>query len=122
MTYPATIFIDGLRLSCVIGAYEWERNVRQELRVDLRVRTDITAAAQSDSLSDAPVDYALVAERIQVIANDTAAQLVEHLADRIATQLLEELPISELDLTLTKPTAITNADGVGVRIQRLANP
>lgn len=117
---PATIFIDGLLVSCVIGAYDWERTVRQELRVDLRVVTDIANAARSDSLDDAPVDYAAVAERIQAIAEATTAQLVEHLAERMAEQLLRELPISEIELALTKPTAITNAAGVGVRIHRFA--
>ena len=118
MEHAATIFIEGLTVTCVIGAYEWERSVRQELRVDLQLRVDTTAAAASDNLDDAPADYALVAQRVQDIAQSTSAKLVEHLAERIADALLAEFPISNLDLTLTKPTAIAAAAGVGIRISR----
>ena len=118
MKHPATIFIEGLTVACVIGAYEWERNVRQELRVDLQLAVDTTAAAASDELDDAPVDYARVAQRVEQIAQETGAKLVEHLAERIAQALLAEFPISKLDLTLTKPSAIPAAAGVGIRISR----
>lgn len=120
MNHSAIIFIDGLTIGTVIGAYDWERNVRQEIQIDLRLTTDIAAAAASDALEDAPVDYAKVAQRVQEIADDTAAQLVEHLAQRLAEQLLAELPITRVELTITKPTAISHAQGVGVQIVRTA--
>ena len=35
------VFIRGLRADTVIGVYDWERNVRQSVLLDLEMATDI---------------------------------------------------------------------------------
>ena len=43
------VVIEGLEITCVIGAWEWERHITQKLVVDLAMGTDIAAAAASRS-------------------------------------------------------------------------
>ena len=48
------------------------------------------------------------------------AQLLEHLAGQIADKLLEKYTCHKITLSVAKPTAIQQADAVGVQITRYA--
>lgn len=111
------VFIEGLEVDTVIGAYDWERGIRQCLRLDLRFAWDNRPAAAGDDLSLA-LDYASVTARIQAFAEQASYELVETFAERLANVLMDEFQIPWLQLKLTKPGAIAAASGVGVEIER----
>lgn len=112
------VFIDGLEVDTVIGVYDWERGIRQCLSLDLQLGWDIAAAAASDDLG-AALDYAAVSARVQAFAAESAFQLVETFAERLAALLMAEFGIRWLRLRLTKPGAVPAArGGVGVEIER----
>ena len=112
------VFIDGLEVDTVIGVYDWERGIRQCLRLDLQLGWDIAPAAAGDDLA-AALDYAAVSARVQAFAADSSFQLVETFAERLAAQLMAEFGIRWLRLRLTKPGAVPAArGGVGVEIER----
>ena len=111
------VFIEGLEVDTVIGAYDWERGIRQCLRLDLSFAWDNRPAAAGDDLSKA-LDYASVSARIQAFAEASQFQLVETFAERLAEVLMNELNIPWLHLKLTKPGAVPAAKGVGVEIER----
>lgn len=111
------VFIEGLEVDTVIGAYDWERGIRQCLRLDLRFAWDNRPAAAGDDLSLA-LDYASVTARIQAFAEQASYELVETFVERLAKVLMDEFQIPWLQLKLTKPGAIAAASGVGVEIER----
>jgi dihydroneopterin aldolase len=111
------VFIEGLEVDTVIGAYDWERGIRQCLRLDLSFAWDNRPAAAGDDLSKA-LDYASVSTRIQAFAEEAEFQLVETFAERLAEVLMSEFQIPWLRLKLTKPGAVAAAAGVGVEIER----
>ena len=111
------VFIEGLEVDTVIGAYDWERGIRQCLRLDLRFAWDNRPAAAGDDLTLA-LDYASVTARIQAFAEQAEFELVETFAERLAAVLMSEFQIPWLSLKLTKPGAIAAAAGVGVEIER----
>ncbi|MCL6308975.1 dihydroneopterin aldolase [Pseudomonas syringae] len=111
------VFIEGLEVDTVIGAYDWERCIRQCLRLDLSFAWDNRPAAAGDDLSKA-LDYASVSTRIQAFAEQAQFQLVETFAERLAEVLMGEFNIPWLRLKLTKPGAVAAAAGVGVEIER----
>lgn len=86
------VFIEGLEVETVIGAYDWERGIRQCLRLDLSFAWDNRPAAAGDDLGKA-LDYASVSERIQAFAAQTQFQLVETFAERLAEVLMQEFHI-----------------------------
>ena len=43
------VFIEGLEVDTVIGAYDWERGIRQCLTLDLQLGWDIRPAAAGDA-------------------------------------------------------------------------
>ena len=75
------VFIEGLEVDTVIGAYDWEREIRQCLRLDLSFAWDNRKPAADDDLSLA-LDYATVSARIQAFAQDAQFILVETFAER----------------------------------------
>ena len=111
------VFIEGLEVDTVIGAYDWEREIRQCLRLDLSFAWDNRKPAANDDLSLA-LDYATVSTRIQAFAQDAQFILVETFAERLAALLMDEFQIPWLRLKLTKPGAVPAASGVGVEIER----
>lgn len=112
------VFIEGLEVDTVIGAYDWERGIRQCLRLDLSFAWDNRPAAAGDDLTLA-LDYASVSTRIQAFAEQAQFQLVETFAERLVAVLMDEFKITWVGLKLTKPGAVPAAKGgVGVEIER----
>ena len=112
-----TVFIKGLKAASVIGCYDWERDIRQTLVFDLELKADFTRAAQTDTLEDA-MDYAAISQRVIAVCDVSRFQLLEALADHLATLLFAEVDIAGLRMTITKIGAVSEADGVGVMITR----
>lgn len=111
------IFIRDLRIETVIGIYAWERAIKQTIRIDLEMATDIQKAAASDQIEDT-LNYKAVAKRIIAFVEDSRFQLVETLAERIAELVQQEFSVPWLRLTLNKGGAVRGAQGVGVVIER----
>ena len=112
-----TVFIRGLKATSVIGCYDWERDIRQTLVIDMEFKADFTEAAYSDALEDA-LDYAAISQRVIAVCDESRFQLLEALAEHLAALLLAEFSIVGLRLTITKPGAVEEAEGVGVVIER----
>ena len=112
-----TVFILGLRATSVIGCYDWERDIRQTLVIDLKLKADFARAAETDALTDA-LDYAAISKRVIAVCDESRFQLLEALAEHLATLLLTEFSIAGLQMTVTKPGAVEAADSVGVVIER----
>ncbi len=111
------VYIEGLKADAVIGVYDWERNIRQELVLDLELASDNRAAAATDAIEDA-VDYDAISGRVLAYVRDSEFQLIETLAERVAELILREFDVQWLRLKLAKPGAVADASSVGVIIER----
>ena len=111
------VFLHELKVDTVIGIWEWERKIRQTVVIDLEMAADIRKAAASDNIDDA-MNYKLVAKRVQQFVADSEFQLVETLAERIASIVVDEFGVSWVRVKLSKPGAIRGARDVGVVIER----
>lgn len=113
------VFIEGLNVQTTIGYYEWEKKIKQLLVFDLQMGTNIRAAASGDELAKT-LNYAEVSTLIDEFANANPVDLIETLAERLAQHLIHTFGISWLKLKISKPTAVNEADAVGVIIERNA--
>lgn len=118
-TESDVVFVKGLKVEAVIGVYAWERAITQPLLIDIALETDISRAAASDDVNDA-LNYKAVCDDVSRLCQEVQAQLLEHLAEKVATMLLTDYACHKVTLSIAKPTAITQADGVGVQITRYA--
>lgn len=113
------ILIEGLKVSAVIGCYDWEREIQQPLLIDLVLTCDIAQASRSDDLADA-LDYAALSNRVIALCGERQFQLLEALAECLAQMIFDEFTVQRLQLTIRKPGAVAEAAAVGVRISREA--
>ncbi|MDH5485324.1 MAG: dihydroneopterin aldolase [Gammaproteobacteria bacterium] len=111
------VYIRDLRIETVIGIYDWEREIRQTVSLDLEMGTDIRRAGETDSIEDT-LDYKSVAKHLIDFVEKSEFQLVETLAERIAAIVLNEFGVPWMKLRLSKPGAVTGSQDVGVIIER----
>jgi len=111
------IFITALTTEAIIGIYDWEREVKQRLEVDLEMWMDLRAAAKSDAIEDT-LNYKSVAKRVLAFVEASQYRLVEALAGEIARIVLEEFEVERVRVTLHKPGAIRHSRDVGVVVER----
>ncbi len=115
------VFLRGLRIETVIGIYDWEKEIKQPVILDIEMSTDVACAARTDRIEDA-VDYKAVSKRLKQFVGESRFELVETLAERCAEIILAEFNIGWLRLTLNKVGAVTDAGDVGVIIERRQQP
>jgi len=111
------IFLHGLKVECVIGIWEWERCITQQLIFDLDIGFDTAAAAASGEIRDT-LSYRDVAKRVTAYTIETQATLVETLAEGVAEILLKEFGAPWCRVQVNKRGAVTGAGDVGVVIER----
>ncbi len=111
------IFLSDLKVEAIIGIYDWERETKQTIGIDLEMGTDIRKAAEHDHI-DHTLDYKSVAKRLISFVEASEYQLVETLAERITQIVLDEFSVPWVRLRLSKPGAIRGAKDVGILIER----
>ena len=111
------VYIRDLRIETVIGVYDWEREIRQIVSLDLEMAADNRKAAATDQIEEA-LDYKAVAKRLIEFVGKSEFQLVETLSERVAEIVLGEFDVPWLRLRLSKPGAVTGSRDVGVLIER----
>ncbi|MBL4606529.1 MAG: dihydroneopterin aldolase [Pseudomonadales bacterium] len=111
------VYIRELQVQTVIGIFDWEREIKQVVSINLEMGCDIRQAAKSDAIEDA-LDYKSVSKRIISFVEQSEFQLVETLAERITDIVLNEFGVPWVKLRLGKPGAIKGSTDVGVEIER----
>ena len=111
------IFIHALKTEAIIGIYDWERQVKQTVVVDIEISADVRKAALSDSIGDT-LNYRRVAKRVLAFVEASRCQLVETLSEQIAMLILEEFEVAAVRIALSKPGAVRGSKEVGVIVER----
>ncbi|MDQ3539894.1 MAG: dihydroneopterin aldolase, partial [Chloroflexota bacterium] len=103
------------------GVNPEERVQGQRFVVDIRLATDLRAAGVTDDLTQT-VNYSAVYKRVKAIVEGPPRDLIEALAEDIASALLADFSASTaVTVTVRKPeVALKGAmlDAAGVRIHR----
>lgn len=115
------VFLRGLCIETVIGIYDWEKEIKQSVVLDIEMSADIARAAASDRIEDT-VDYKAISKRLKQFIGDSRFELVETLAENCARIIREEFDVAWVRLKLDKVGAVTDAQGVGVIIERGQRP
>jgi 7,8-dihydroneopterin aldolase/epimerase/oxygenase len=111
------IFLRALKTEAIIGIFDWERQVKQTVIVDIEISADIRKAALSDSIHDT-LNYKRVAKRVLAFIEESKFHLVETLAEHVAMLILEDFGVARVAISLSKPGAIRSSRDVGVSLER----
>jgi dihydroneopterin aldolase len=111
------VYIRDLQIETVIGIYDWEREIKQTVSLDIDMATDIRKAAESDNIQDT-LSYNTVAKRLIEFISGSEFLLVEAMAEQCGQIVMNEFNVPWLNLKLSKPRAVLGARDVGVIIER----
>lgn len=111
------VFIEGLKAQAVIGVYDWEKEIQQELVFDLEMEHDNRVPAATDDLSKT-LDYEAISNHILRFCAERQFELIETLAENLVDELIAGFKLNAVTLTLRKPGAVPAARSVGVKIHR----
>lgn len=120
MATDDVIELRGLRAAGIVGVLVHERTQAQPLDLDLDIVVDLAAAAASDDLADT-VDYGRLCALTEDIVATTKFALLEALAERIASTLLDtDERIREVTVSVRKlrPPVAQQLETSGVRLTR----
>jgi len=115
------IYLRGLKIETIIGVFDWEREIKQTVVLDLEMAADIRQAAATDELENT-LNYKAVAKRLIDFVSHSEFKLVETLSERIVEIVLTEFSVPWVRLQLNKPGAVRGAEDVGIIIERGRKP
>jgi dihydroneopterin aldolase len=98
------IDLTGIEVWARHGVFESEKRDEQLFRVDVSATLDLAAASGSDDLADT-LDYGGLAQRVHDLVAAESHNLIETIADRLATLVLEDARIDSVSVTVHKPQA-----------------
>lgn len=113
------IRLTGVRAVGKHGVLDFEHERAQTFVVDATLFLDLAPAGHSDDLRDT-VDYGAIAKGIVAIIEGEHVDLIEKLADRIASMILEYPAVARTQVTVHKPSApiVVPFDDVSVTVER----
>jgi dihydroneopterin aldolase len=112
-----TLIIENLSVQTLVGCLDWEQTQTQELLIDLRMDLSHSGPCLIDHLSEY-VDYAAVAENVRSVCKNHHTQMIERLAEIIASHLLSKFPIAKITVKLCKPHFIPEVGKASIEITR----
>lgn len=110
-----TLDIQSLSISTQIGVYAWEQKIKQKLLLDISIPSDFRQC--NDELANT-LDYDALCQKITIFVESQSFQLIEHVANSVASFIKDEFQVEKLSVSVTKPHAVANAGIVKVTVSR----
>jgi dihydroneopterin aldolase len=104
MTSRDSITLTGLRVHANHGVYDFEREAGQEFVVDVTAWLDLAPAAASDEVA-ATLHYGELAVEIADAVRRDPVDLIETVAERVASLVLAHHQTEAVQVTVHKPDA-----------------
>ena len=111
------IFIKNLVVRCKIGILEEERSSEQDLIIDVEVFHDLREAGITDEISKT-ISYSEIRQKIFDVVSGCESKLLENVAQRIASVLLEDSETRKVNVKVRKKKYSTDPL-IGIEITRL---
>lgn len=111
------IFIKNLVLQARIGVYPFEQETTQRLQVNISIGVIEEKGVGIDDIART-VSYEDITNQVKTIIRNTHFHLVETLAETIVETILEDKRVYVARVMLEKLDIISEAQAVGVEIER----
>ena len=114
------LILSGLTAFGYHGNNPAERKLGQVFTADLDVTLDTRKAAASDRIEDT-VSYPLLEKTVRQILEGEPANLLETVAERIATAILKHPEVIQVTVRVSKRPPLPNLNAFAVEITRSAD-
>ena len=115
------VFLRDMILPCSIGIYRHEKDAPQRVRINLDLAVREGDKQLQDDVANV-VDYATIADGVRAIVGSGHVNLVETLAERIASFCLRDPRVASAQVRIEKLDVFADAAGAGVDIVRHQAP
>ena len=88
------IYIKDLRIKTIIGIFDWERKVKQEVSIDMEFPFDCKKAAETDSIEDT-TDYKATLKQLLNLLKNHHSSYKKHSLKILQNLLKETLMLSQ---------------------------
>lgn len=110
------ITIKNLHARTLIGVWDWERQRKRDLILNITLDVDFSDARESDALKDT-VNYIDIEKLIIDYLEEAESQLLEHLLHQVGKRIIDEHPkVNSVTLEADKVGAMRQADSVSVEL------
>jgi FolB domain-containing protein len=99
----------------VIGDNDWERDVKQDVIINLSFEFDAAKAVTSDALADT-VNYKQLKRKIMAEVEGSRYRLIEKLAAQVLAIVMEDPRVTGATVRVDKPQALRYAKSVAVEM------
>ena len=111
----ATIRITDLLLRAFIGDNDWEKDIRQDVIINIQLEYDAGKAVGSDAMEEA-VDYKKLKRTIIDEVERSRFKLLESLTNRVLSIVMEDARTLAAVVRIEKPGALRYAKTVSVEM------
>ncbi|HHK5983467.1 dihydroneopterin aldolase [Neisseria sp. P0004.S004] len=111
------IFLYGMKADTLIGVYDWERERKQTLILDLEISVP-ERTGTSDDIGDT-IHYGEVCEVVRRNLAEQDFLLLETLAEHIAQLILNDFGAAKVRVRIVKPGILPDVAQVGIEIERV---
>jgi dihydroneopterin aldolase len=113
-----TIELRDLHVRCIVGIFPHERELEQDVYLDIKMDFDFASAAQSEDINQT-IDYTAVASRVTSLILEKKFLLIETMAEKCAQLLLASHPqLDRVAIAVKKPAAVPQAKNTIASVER----
>ena len=84
--------IKDLQIETIVGIYDWEKEVKQVISLDIEIDYDIKKASRTDNLKDT-LNYKKISKRVISLVEKSRTNLIERLAEKVANTIIKEFKV-----------------------------
>ena len=117
MTKTITVNIDDLKLDWFIGIFDHEYETAQPVIINIKLKVTAPTFDDTEDYDDV-VCYKTIVDKIKELQACGHVRLVETLANKICDLCLADKRVLKATVDISKPNAIDEAGGVGVKLSK----
>ncbi len=114
------INIDNLRLRTIVGIFEWEQKIEQDVVLNIEIEIDGSKAIENDDIEHT-VDYKTLTKAIIEKVENTKFNLIEKIAGDVTNIIMQNGKVLKSKVRVDKPGALRFADSVSVTHTEVKN-
>lgn len=107
------IKIENLKLRTIVGIYDWEKEKKQDVIINIEIEFDGIRAIESDSIEDT-IDYKTITKEIIDMVESTEFNLIERIAGDAMKIVMKNEKVDRASVRVDKPGALRFTDTVSV--------
>ena len=107
------IKIENLKLRTIVGIYDWEKETKQDVIINIEMEFDGTKAIETDNIEHT-VDYKTITKQIIKMVEGTDFNLIERIAGEAISIVMDNEKVDKASVRVDKPGALRFTDTVSV--------